>query len=116
MSTDPIHFLLPVNRETRWSDMLATFIQLDPEPMRVLLEVDGPIDVHREVTVQKYGECMFGALPLAVARSSSSPRAALRPASAFAPRGRKRPHPRPSSGGLRPLGACRRLGGAATRH
>ncbi|MCE0486370.1 type I restriction enzyme HsdR N-terminal domain-containing protein [Ornithinimicrobium sediminis] len=51
-----IDYALPLGSESRWSDMLATLVATDPEPMCRLLDLEVPaaaVQVHREVAVDR---------------------------------------------------------------
>jgi hypothetical protein len=48
--TPPIRHLVPLGAENRWSDLIATLIELDPDPVAGLL---GLGDSPRQVTVQR---------------------------------------------------------------
>lgn len=46
-----LRFIVPPNSETRWTDLLATLVEVDSEPLRRLLGYDGHVGVRREVVV-----------------------------------------------------------------
>jgi hypothetical protein len=51
LSEPSLRFLLPASNENRWTDLLASFIETDPQPLAKLLNLAGPFGVHREVSI-----------------------------------------------------------------
>jgi len=53
LSEPSLRFLLPAWNENRWTDLLASFIETDPQPLAKLLNLAGPFAVHREVSISR---------------------------------------------------------------
>jgi hypothetical protein len=53
LSEPSLRFLLPASNENRWTDLLASFIETDPQPLAKLLNLAGPYGVQREVSISR---------------------------------------------------------------